>query len=143
MHGSLLFLLVVFVSSLSAEPLLKLESPIKGQFSGGEQRSYEIPLSSGDFVRIVVDQVNIDLVLSIHDFEGKPNFVWDQEHRNQGRETLDFVVDRPGNYQLEVRAVLKSAPQGGYEIRLEEIRTATDHDRLLFQARKNLLDVPS
>ena len=145
MFGCFLFVLAVFISSLNAEPLqditsLEVGKSIAGQLSGGEEHLYQMTLGEGDFARVIIDQINIDLVLNLQGVDGKQIAVCDQESRNQGREKLEFVADKAGTYRLDIRPTLKSAPASRYEIRLDEIRRATEHDRLLFNASQSFLE---
>lgn len=137
--GSFLLALLVFMSSLNSEPIQDIAriepgNPVTVQLSGGEARSYQITLQKGDFARITVDQINIDLTLNLQDVDGKQIAICDQENRNQGREKLEFIADKMGYYRLDIRPALKSAVAGRYEVRLEQIRTATETDRLIFNA---------
>ena len=145
MFGCFLFVLAVFISSLNAEPLqditsLEVGKSIAGQLSGGEEHLYQMTLGEGDFARVIIDQINIDLVLNLQGVDGKQIAVCDQESRNQGREKLEFVADKAGTYRLDIRPTLKSAPASRYEIRLDEIRRATERDRLLFNASQSFLE---
>lgn len=145
MPAYLLVLLVVFVSSLNAESLQEITTlergkPVAGQLSGAETRSYQITLSKGDYTSVVIDQINIDVAIKVNDADATKIAVIDQEHRNQGREKLELAVDKAGQYQLDITATLKSAPEGRYEIRVEEIHPATERDRVLFKANKRLLE---
>jgi hypothetical protein len=47
-----------------------------------------------------------------------------------------LVTEDTGNYQLKVRSAEKNAPAGRYELKVEELRTATAQDKLRFAAEK-------
>jgi CHAT domain-containing protein len=147
MFGSFVFLLsaFIFISPLGAQSLrditpLEPGKPVTGQLSGGQEHSYQITLRKGEFGRLTLDQINIDLALTLQELDGKQIAVSDQESRNQGREKFDFVADKTASYRLDIRPTLKSGPAGRYEIRLDEIRTATERDRLLFNAHQSFLE---
>ena len=57
------------------------------------------------------------------------------ESRPQGEEEISLVAEAPGAIQLIVRPGLNVAPAGSYEIRIDELRAATDTDRALHEAR--------
>jgi CHAT domain-containing protein/Tfp pilus assembly protein PilF len=61
---------------------------------------------------------------------------FDSESRSQGREEVSLVAEMAGAFQLIVRPKQNGAPAGSYEIRIEELRAATDADRALHEARK-------
>src|SRR5207237_10418312 len=72
--------------------------------------------------------------------DGKLITEFDSESRNQGREQIEFVANAGGMYSIEVAPTLKSATLARYEIRLNDVRMATERDRALFQAATSLAE---
>ena len=68
--------------------------------------------------------------------DGKQILEFDSESRLQGQEEVSLVAEVAGAFLLTVRPKLNGAPAGSYEIRIEELRAATDTDRALHEARK-------
>ena len=68
--------------------------------------------------------------------DGKQIVEFDSESRLQGQEEVSLVAEAAGAFQLIVRPKLNGAPSGSYEIRVEELRVATETDRALHDARK-------
>src|SRR4030095_14717827 len=68
--------------------------------------------------------------------DGKPIADFDNEITNQGEEKIELVAETSGNYQLVIKPNYPKLPAGRYEIRLFEVRNATEKDRSLQQARK-------
>jgi CHAT domain-containing protein/Tfp pilus assembly protein PilF len=115
---------------------LEAGKSIKGELAGGRRHAYRISLGADQFLKVVVEQQGIDVVAQVSGPDGKQILEFDSESRSKGREEVSLVTEAAGNFQLIVRPVQNGAPAGSYEIRIEELRVATDTDRALHDARK-------
>jgi CHAT domain-containing protein/Tfp pilus assembly protein PilF len=115
---------------------LGLGKPIEREVAGGQSHAYQVALAEGQYLNVVVEQRGIDLVVRLLGPDGKLITEFDSEIRNQGQETVSQVAEVAGSYQLNVQARQKGAPAGRYEIRVVELRAATEQDRVLQEARK-------
>jgi CHAT domain-containing protein/tetratricopeptide (TPR) repeat protein len=113
--------------------------PIRRELAGGQQHTYHIGLSAGQFVRVIVEQQGIDVVIQLSGPGGEQLEEFDAESRTQGQESVWQVAEVAGTYRLTVRPQRKETPAGAYEIRVEELRAATENDYALQEAR-NLYD---
>jgi CHAT domain-containing protein/Tfp pilus assembly protein PilF len=118
--------------------LLEPGKAIKRELSGAGSHAYKIMLSAGQFLKVVVEQQGIDVVAQLSGPGGEQIAEFDREGRIQGQELASLVAEAEGEYRLTVRPRQNNAPAGGYEIRVEELRAATDHDRALHEAGKLL-----
>ena len=114
---------------------LEFGKPIKRELTGG-QHTYQIGLNAGQFLKVIVEQNGIDVVVQVAEPDGKQILEFDSESRLRGWEEASLVADAAGVYRLTVRVKLQRAAAGSYEIRIEELRTATETDRALHQAHK-------
>jgi hypothetical protein len=110
--------------------------PIERELAGGQSHDYQITLSAGQFMKVIVEQRGIDVVVGLLGPDAKQIMEFDSEIRSQGQETVWQVAEVAGSYRLNVKAKHKVAPAGGYEIRLVELRAATEKDLVLQEARK-------
>jgi len=110
--------------------------PIERELAGGQSHSYQITLAAGQYLKLVVEQRGIDVVVKLFGVDGKQITEFDSEIRTQGQEMMSLVADAAGNYRVSVQAKQQSAPVGRYEIREVEIRAATEKDRALEEAHK-------
>src|SRR5262249_54340388 len=110
--------------------------PIKRELAGGEQHTYKIGLAADQFLKAVVEQDGIDVVVQVSGPNGKQILEFDSESRPRGQEPVSLVAETAGEYRLVVQIKRKDSSAGSYEIRTEELRTATDTDRSLHDARK-------
>jgi CHAT domain-containing protein/Tfp pilus assembly protein PilF len=118
--------------------LLEPGKAIKRELAGVHSHTYQIRLSAGQFLKVVVEQQGIDVVVQLSGPGGEQIVEFDSEGRSQGQELAPFVAEADGVYLLTVRPKFKNAQTGGYEIRVEELRATTDDDRALQEARKLL-----
>src|SRR5262245_21759532 len=109
--------------------------PIERELAGGQSHAYQITLSAGQFMKVIVEQRGIDVVVGLLGPDARQIMEFDSEIRSQGQETVWQVAEAAGSYRLNVKAKHKGAPAGGYEIRLVELRAATEKDRVLQEAR--------
>jgi len=110
--------------------------PIERELAGGQSHSYQITLTEGQFLEVIVEQRGIDVVVRLLGPDGKQIAEFDSEIRRQGQETVSQVAEIAGSYRLNVQASQQGAPAGRYEIRVVELRAATEKDRALQEARK-------
>jgi CHAT domain-containing protein/Tfp pilus assembly protein PilF len=140
----LLFGLVLFTGlsfiPISAFPqsqtarTLERDKAIEEVLAGGQSHSYRITLAEGQSANLVVDQRGIDIVVKTFGPDDRQIIERDSESRTQGQESVALVAKVTGGYKLEVRAKMKGATAGRYQIRIAELRAATDRDRALFEA---------
>jgi tetratricopeptide (TPR) repeat protein len=110
--------------------------PVKRELAGGEQHGYQVELNSGQFLKVTVEQQGIDVAVQVLGSDGKQIFEFDSESRLQGQEEVSLVAEAAGECRLMIRPKQKGAVAGSYEIRIEELRAATENDRALDEARK-------
>jgi CHAT domain-containing protein/Tfp pilus assembly protein PilF len=110
--------------------------PIKRELAGGQSHSYRMTLAAGQYVKLVVDQRGIDVIVGFSGSDRKQVIIFDSESRIQGQETVSLVAEAADNYRLVVVARYKNAAMGRYEIQMVEMRGATEDDRALHEARR-------
>ena len=137
---SILVLLFLAVLESSAAPhdeataALELSKPIERALAGGETHSYTVTLASGQYAQIAVDQRGVDVAVTVVGPDGVPLFEIDSPHNTHGAERVGILADVPSTYRISVESQTK--PVGHYEIKLEEMRTATQQDRKRIAGQK-------
>src|SRR5207253_10861731 len=102
---------------------------IEAEISGGRIHSYKITMSAGQFAGLEIQQRGIDVAERLFASDGKLVAEFDDELRPQEQEEAEFVAEPGGTYRLDITAKFKGA-SGRYEIRLVEVRGASERDRL-------------
>jgi CHAT domain-containing protein/Tfp pilus assembly protein PilF len=123
--------------------VLEPGKPLEREIAGGEAHSYRLTLAAGQFCRVVVDQRDIDVVITVYDLDGKEIVEVDSNDAMNGPEPVSLVVETSGNYRLEVRPLEKKAPTGRYEVKIEELRATTAQDKSRMTAQKAFADAIS
>jgi CHAT domain-containing protein/Tfp pilus assembly protein PilF len=112
--------------------------PVAREMRGGEQHTYQVKLSAGQYARVVVEQKGIDVVLALLGTDGKPLLEVDNNlSGTRGPEIASLVAEVSGVYVFSVRSLEKDAAAGRYEVRIEELRTATETDRTRVDAERS------
>ncbi len=119
---------------------LEIGKAIERELSGGERHNYDLKLDEGQYASVVVEQRGIDLLVRVLGVNGKPMTEFDSELRHHGPEPVEMVAESAGAYRVAVEAKWPKDATGRYEIRLVELRAATESDRSLQEARRLLAD---
>ena len=124
-----------------AEPrTLKVGDPIERELAGGQQHAYQITLSAGQYLNLVIEQRGIDVVVVLIGPDGKQLLEVDSPNGEQGPEPLAWIAESTGVYRLEVRSLEKDAKIGRYEAKLLDLRPATANDRAEIEKARALLE---
>ena len=100
----------------------------KGEMAGGETRLFQIRMSAGQYLRVVVEQRGIDLVVGLVGPGQKRLLAMDSPNGSYGPEPVSAVVEESGEYTIEVRSPDKRAAAGLFEVRVEALREPTPAD---------------
>jgi tetratricopeptide (TPR) repeat protein len=114
---------------------LELSKPIERAINAGETHAYTLTLTSGQYAHLAVDQRGVDVVVSIYAPDGTKVAQVDGPNGDQGVEPVFLVAETSGAYRVEV---LSTSPKkaGNYEVKLEELRAATEPERNRVAAQK-------
>lgn len=115
---------------------LTLGHPIERELAGGQLHSYRLALAAGQFLRLVVDQRGIDVVVRLFGSDGKQVLEVDSPNGSRGPEPVLFVAEASGDYRLEARSLEEGATAGRYEARVEELRPAMPQDQIGVTAQR-------
>ncbi len=109
---------------------------IERELSGGQIHGYQVRLIQGRHVIIDLEQREIDVGVEVVGPDKRLIADFDDEITNQGKEEIEMVAETTGTYTLFVKAKLKNAPAGTYEIHFKGVRSATNDDRSLQESRR-------
>lgn len=112
---------------------LKPGAPIERELAGGNSHSYRVHLTSKQFLRVVVNQKGIDVVLRVF---GPEEQKLTEVDVTGGAETVFVVASNSGEYRVEVRPSDKEAKPGIYEIGIAELRDSSPRDLVALAAEK-------
>jgi len=111
---------------------------VKRELTGGQRHIYQIKLRADQFLKVIVEQQGIDVVAQVLGPDGAQILEVDSESRPRGQEQASLAPEAAGDYRLIVKPKQDGSAAGSYEIRIEELRAATEDDRALQEASKLL-----
>jgi CHAT domain-containing protein len=118
-RGILAMALAIFFSRWQGERLLEVGKALEGEISGGESHFYLISAGADQYLRLSVGGKSVEAVLFGPD---------GMELAGPIGGMLEAVTKVAGQHRLQLRAGQGTARQR-YEIKLEEMREATDRDK--------------
>ena len=118
---------------------LELGKPIEQELAGGQKRRYQIALDKGQMASVIVEPRTIDLTLRLLDAHGTVQ-VAAESQPGQGQDVLEFVAEKSGAYQMQLEPTYPKAPAGKYRVRIDAVRTASERDLVLYEARRLYLE---
>lgn len=120
-------------------PRLKLGQPVERVLTAGEVQGYEIALEAGQFLHVVVDQLEINVSVAVVD--PKKDIISKLERAPIGRQELLFLVAKEsGIYKLGVQSPQDKAIAGRYRVLIKELRAPREGDISLATADKTLCE---
>jgi CHAT domain-containing protein/Tfp pilus assembly protein PilF len=129
-------LLVVWSSSAAQEKTPEERQLARGQtveqgIAGGETHSYSITLQRGQFLRAVVNSLDIDVVALLYGPGGEKLLTVDLLNY-AGPGPLSLVAEKAGEYRLEIRSDAPATSSGHYELssKLKPAVETEDMERL-------------
>jgi CHAT domain-containing protein/tetratricopeptide (TPR) repeat protein len=142
MINLLIYIGLSATASQTAQESQSLESgkPVERKLAGGQSHVYQITITSGQYLQIVVDQRGIDVVVSLFAPDGERRSEADSPYGTAGTEIVSAIAEAAGVYRIEVRSPEKTAQTGRYEIKVEALREATGEDRYRVTAEAVFLE---
>ena len=109
-----LFIIICAISTVAQESPRSLGSdPTERELSGGQHHAYTIRLTANQTVRVVAEQRDIDLAVSVIAPDGAKLFEVDSRNGPGGRvgeEIATIAAQQSGLYRIEVRTACRWAP---------------------------------
>ena len=104
-------------------------TPIERTLGPGQGHEFTIKVEENNFVQFVVDQRGIDVIVRVFSPAGKSLGEFDSPNGNEGPDNVSFVAVPAGSYSILVAPLdPANAVEGRYEIKLLEVRQATDQE---------------
>ena len=125
-------------SSQPATERLRPDIAVERTLNGGEHHRFTLSLQANDYLKLVVHQKGIDVIVRLLSVEERKLLEVDSPNGTQGPEVLAFIAETAGTYQLEVASPETKASPGKYEIKVELIRPATAQDRTELEVKSLL-----
>jgi len=120
---------VQFANAQAGSSSLQPGTPIERTLAAGQSHSYTISLEQDQFMRLLVDQRGIDVVVRAFSPGGRQLREFDTPNGANGPEDVTVIAETAGVYRIDVSPLSGyENPSGRYEIKIVEIRQATDQE---------------
>jgi len=111
---------------------------IERSIAAGALHPYELTLSSGDFVHVVIKKRGADLSAALLDPDGHEVVSRHSDFAEFGDEAVVAIAAASGRYQLQIRALSSSSPRSGYSITTVALRPAGLQDQARIEAEADV-----
>ena len=125
---SLLFICLIPAHAQTPSDLTTL-SAVEREIKGGEKHPFRIALTSGQFLHVLVEQEDIDVITASFGPDGKQLTESNSPNDRWGTEPILVVASVTGEYRVEIRPSNNKAPAGRYRIKIVAFRDATPVDK--------------
>ncbi|HYO46562.1 MAG TPA: erythromycin esterase family protein, partial [Gemmatimonadota bacterium] len=110
---------------------LEQGAPVERAMVAGDVHAYQVTLDQGQFLRAIVEQRGIDVVVTVISPEGEKISEVDSPTGTEGSETVEVAAATSGSYRLEIRPWEEEGaapPEAGrYEVRIDRLLSATEY----------------
>jgi hypothetical protein len=108
---------------------LQSGTPIERTLAPGQVHTFTVDLQESTYIQVVVEQRGIDVVVTVSSPTGNSLGEFDSPNGDDGPENVAFVAVTAGTYQISVHPFgPDNTPQGRYEIKIVELRQATEQE---------------
>jgi CHAT domain-containing protein/Tfp pilus assembly protein PilF len=109
---------------------------IERELSTDQSHSYRIALEAGQYLRVNIEQQGIDVTVKLVTPDGKVIADSKSDNGNFGPEIVSMVAEELVEIRLEVCPPDWEAPAGRYEVKIADLRIATEQDRKRVDAER-------
>jgi CHAT domain-containing protein/Flp pilus assembly protein TadD len=120
----------------SVGPALTDGLTLERDLQKGETHSYPVELQTGQFLRVVVQEIGVDVIVRLFDPKGIEITGTDGPVGGSSAEDLAAVAATSGLYRIDVQAENSQFPQGRYRLRVKGPRSPEGDDALRAEAVK-------
>lgn len=113
--------------------------PVERALKSGETQEFEIRVKSGQFIRIEAEPKNIDIVLTLVAADGKTVVEMDGDSNFLWRDSVSAIVEKGGNYKLQIKGVGPAEFTGGFSVKVAELRKPEVADRKRIEAEQAMI----
>ncbi|HEU4797081.1 MAG TPA: hypothetical protein VFT02_15715, partial [Pyrinomonadaceae bacterium] len=117
---------------------LQVGTPVERQISTSQTHTFSVTLDENMFIQVVVVQRGVDVVVKVLGPDGKELGAFDTPNGPEGPENVSFVAETAGAYRIAVTPLTEQATEGKYEIKIIEMREATEQELKSGKNKKGL-----
>lgn len=109
------------------------------ELSGGKRHVYLIEVPPGSYLNLVINQLGIDVVLTIYRNGTEELIEIDKANGTRGRERVSLLFDAASKYHLQIRAREEKAVLGHYDVEITDVHPANSQDETRWSAEQSFV----
>lgn len=118
---------------------LETGKPVEREIARGQQQAFTIALTAGQFLRVIVYQLSVDVTVTIASADNKP--IAEVGFTSiGGQESLSYEAAATGEYRLQIKANPIGAPRGTYRLQAELKFSVTEQDKKRITAERLMIE---
>lgn len=117
---------------------LEPSTPVEAELSAGQTHVYQLRLRVGQYLRVAVDQKEVDVTATLFGPNNAKLAEVNTRHAFQGQKAIFALIEQSGNHRLDVTRASRNGAPGRYTVKIEELREATTRDKALVAARRSI-----
>jgi CHAT domain-containing protein len=114
--------------------------PVEREINGGERHLYHVELIAGQFAQITVEQLGVDVSLSLCTGDGHRLSDVDRQSGSAGPEQLSVIAPADGTYLLQVKPLPDTTLKGSYRVEVAPLRKPENTDEIRIKAEKTVTE---
>lgn len=126
------------VAQLNEQTFLIKDQLINSKIKGGERHIYKVKASAGQYFHLVVTSKDLDIRMMILDKDGNAFLEDDRGNLLIENKTIHVLAENEAEISIAITPFLNNVPAGDYQLKMDELRSATAQDRLNADAQKLL-----
>ena len=135
---ALLLYLAAAIGVIAQPTVLSPNRTVERTLAGTAVHSYTIELEAGQFLRAVVDQRGVDVVVRVFSPGNAQILEIDSPNGDRGPEPVEFQAKASGSYRLDVQGLDPNAPEGKYAASIVELLSPAQYQARLERERQRL-----
>ncbi len=115
-------------------------TPMERTLAVGQSHNYTVALKQDQILQLAIEQKGIDVGIRAYWPNGQRLGDFDSPNGSAGTESVSVIAEIPGNYRFEIMPMdqFKNPAPGRYEIRIADLRKATDQELKLGKFQETL-----
>jgi CHAT domain-containing protein/predicted negative regulator of RcsB-dependent stress response len=109
--------------------VLTSTQPVESDMTTGDNHTLKVHLEARQYVRVVIEQIRIDIIITVLDPDGAKLLEVDSPVGPYGPEYVSLIAEKPGDYLLQLRTTTGRSNNGRYSASIETLRNATPEDK--------------
>ncbi len=111
-------------------------APIERELQGSETHVYKIALAAGDYLRLFISPVNTNVRSQLFAPGSSSGIDAYMTPTGGSQRFISLIAEISGDYRLEIRPKENDAKPARYQVKIEELRPASEQDRIRVAAER-------